>query len=157
MYNYISHIKEEFLWEIVMIKPKSIKYLGFGFYYDPIAKQYKAKPHAKSVAKFKSRMKLNYFKIGSMKRLCARLDNNIRYRLRMCIWKHWKTPKNRAKNLIKLGIPAWSAWKTAYNSGYAKVCRSWDVQQTISNARLKEYGLLSMEDYYMKRRTCQVD
>lgn len=41
----------------------------------------------------------------------------------MCIWKHWKTPKNKAKNLIKLGVPAWSAWKTAYLKGYAKPAR----------------------------------
>lgn len=160
-------------------KPKHLKYLGFGFYYDTFGKQYKARPHAKSVAKFKARMRrytcrswgvsnrvkvqklnqlirgwINYFKIGSMKSLCAQIDTNIRYRLRMCIWKHWKTPKNRAKNLIKLGIPAWSAWKTAYISGYAKVCKSWDVQQTISNARLAEFGLISMKDYYMKRITC---
>ena len=45
---------------------------------------------------------VNYFKIGSMKSLCERMDSNIRYRLRMCIWKHWKTPQNRAKNLMKL-------------------------------------------------------
>lgn len=41
---------------------------------------------------------INYFKIGSMKGLCERLDGNIRYRLRMCIWKHRKTPKNRAES-----------------------------------------------------------
>ena len=34
-----------------------LKYLGFGFYYDTHARQYKAKPHAKSVEKFKKRMK----------------------------------------------------------------------------------------------------
>lgn len=28
---------------------------------------------------------VNYYKIGSMKGLCERLDGNIRYRLRMCI------------------------------------------------------------------------
>ena len=73
----------------------------------------------KAVAKFKAQMKkltcrswgvsnrykvqklnqlirgwINYFKIGNMKGLCERLDSNIRYRLRMCIWKHWKTPQN---------------------------------------------------------------
>ena len=96
-------------------KPSGLKYLGFGFYFDSRAHQYKAKPHAKSVAKFKRRMKeltrrswgvsnsykvaklnqlirgwINYFKIGSMKTLCKQLDANNRYRLRMCIWKHWK-------------------------------------------------------------------
>ena len=96
-------------------RPSGLKYLGFGFYFDSKAHQYKAKTYAKSIAKFKKRMKeltcrswgvsnsdkvekvnqltrerINYFKIGSMKTLCAKLDSNIRYRLRMCIWKHWQ-------------------------------------------------------------------
>ena len=33
-------------------KPKGIKYLGFGFYFDSFAKAYKARPHPKAVAKF---------------------------------------------------------------------------------------------------------
>lgn len=157
-------------------KPKGIKYLGFGFYFDLFAKGYKARPHPKAVAKFKAQMKkltcrswgvsntykvrklnqlirgwINYFKIGSMKGLCERVDSNIRYRLRMCIWKHWKTPKNRATNLIKLGIPVWSAWKTAYWHGYARPARCWDVQQAISNKRLADFGLISMLDYYTAR------
>ena len=42
------------------------------------------------------------------------MDKHIRFRLRMCIWKHWKNPQNRAKNLIKLGISKKYAWSTAY-------------------------------------------
>ena len=38
-------------------KFKGIKYLGFGFYCDSSAKEYRARPHAKSVAKFKAKMK----------------------------------------------------------------------------------------------------
>ena len=162
-------------------KPKGIKYLGFGFYFDSFAaKAYKAKPHPKAVAKFKARMKeltcrswgvsnaykvlklnqlirgwINYFKIGSMKGLCQRLDGSIRYRLRMCIWKHWKTPKNRAKNLIKLGVPQWAAKRTSYAKGYARVCRATDICQAISNKRLAAFGLISMLDYYTSRcATC---
>ena len=88
-------------------KPQGLKYLGFGFYFDSGAHPFKAKPHAKSVAKFKKRMKeltsrswgvsnsykveklnqlirgwINYFRIGSMKTLCKELDGNIRFRLR---------------------------------------------------------------------------
>ena len=66
---------------------------------------------------------INYFKIASMKTLCVKMDSNIRYRLRMCIWKHWKTPQNRAKNLIKLGINKYTAWKVAYaGARIAYVC-----------------------------------
>lgn len=46
--------------------------------------------------------------------LCERMDSHIRYRLRMCIWKFWKKPKNRAKNLIKLDVLQWAAFKIAY-------------------------------------------
>ena len=162
-------------------KPKGIKYLGFGFYYDTFAKKYRARPHAKSVAKFKARMKeltcrsrgvpnshkvqklnqlirgwINYFKIGSMKKLCEKLDTNIRYRLRMCIWKHWKTPQNRAKNLMKLDVPRWAAYKIAYcGDRYARLAHNGWVQTAVSNKRLAEFGLISMSDCYAERRvTC---
>ena len=45
-----------------------------------------------------------YFKIGSILTATRRLDTVIRYRFRMCIWKHWKNPKTRYKNLVKLGV-----------------------------------------------------
>ena len=159
-------------------KPKGIKYLGFAFYFDSFAKAYKARPHAKSIERFKATMRkltrrswgvsndykvqklnqlirgwINYFKIGSMKRLCERLDSNIRYRLRMCIWKHWKTPQNREKNLVKMGVPRWAAHKVA-NTGnrIAHMCHNGWIQKAISNERLAEFGLISMSDYYADRR-----
>ena len=87
-----------------------------------------------------------------MKNLCTKLDSNIRYRLRMCIWKHWKTPQNRAKNLIKLGINKYTAWKVAYaGARIAYVCNKGAVNVAISNKRLNRYGLVSMLDYYTER------
>lgn len=126
-------------------KPSGLKYLGLGFYYDARVYQYKAKPHVKSVEKFKKRVKeltcrswsvsnsykvekfnqlirgwINYFKIESMKALCKRMDKHIRYRLRMCICKQWKTLQGRARNLTKLGVPQWVVWRMAYAKGYEK-------------------------------------
>ena len=158
-------------------KPKGIKYLGFGFYFDTFAKAYKARPHPKAIAKFKAQMKkltcrswgvsnaykvrklnelirgwINYFKIGSMKKLCEQLDGNIRYRLRMCIWKHWKTPKNRAKNLMALEVPSWAAYKVAYSgTRIARMCHTVWVNMAISKKRLADFGLISMSDYYTAR------
>jgi predicted XRE-type DNA-binding protein len=95
---------------------------------------------------------INYFKIGSMKTLCAKMDSNIRYRLRMCIWKHWKTPQNRAKNLMKPGINKYTAWKVAYaGERIAYACNKGAVNIAISNKRLASFGLISMLDYYTKR------
>lgn len=162
-------------------KPKGIKYLGFGFYFDPFAKAYKAKPHPKAVAKFKVQMKkltgrswgvsnsykvfklnqlirgwVNYYRIGSMKSLCERFDSNIRFRLRMCIWKHWKTAQNRAENLIKLGISRKFAWSTAYYGAHiAHVCQGGAMNMAVTKERLTRFGLVSMADYYAERRvTC---
>ncbi|MGN9056399.1 group II intron reverse transcriptase/maturase [Bariatricus sp. HCP28S3_A7] len=158
-------------------RPSGLKYLGFGFYFDSRAHQYKAKPHAKSVEKFKKRMKIltrrswgvsnsykveklnqlirgwiNYFKIGSMKTLCKELDANIRFRLRKCIWKHWKNPQTRERNLMKLGIDKKTAHKAANCSrAYAHVCSCGAVNIAITNKRLTSFGLVSMLDYYTER------
>ena len=182
MRNLTRFIEEKLGLKVNMTKskidrPRGLKYLGFGFYFDTHAKQYKSKPHAKSIAKFKARMKkltirswgvsneykiaklnelirgwINYFRLGSMKKLCIQLDQNIRYRLRMCIWKNWKTPKDRAKNLIKLGVNRKRAYATAY-SGHriARVCRGTAISVAISNERLTRFGLDSMLDYYTER------
>ena len=182
MRNLTRFIEEKLGLKVNMTKskidrPRGLKYLGFGFYFDTHAKQYKAKPHTKSIEKFKARMKkltsrswgvsneykiaklnelirgwINYFRIGSMKQVCIQMDQNIRYRLRMCIWKHWKTPKNRAKNLIKLGVNRKRAYATAY-SGHriARVCRGTAISVAINNERLTRFGLVSMLDYYTER------
>jgi hypothetical protein len=88
-----------------------------------------------------------------MKELCRRMDSNIRYRLRMCIWKHWKTPQNRAKILMKLDVPRWAAFNVAYcGNRYARIARNGWVQRAISNKRLAAFGLISMQDYYAEKR-----
>ena len=95
---------------------------------------------------------INYFKIGSMKTLCRELDGSIRYRLRMCIWKHWKTPQNRAKNLMKLDVPRWAAFKIAYcGDRYTRLAHNGWIQKAISTKRLTSFGLVSMLDYYTER------
>ena len=131
MRNISRFIEEKLGLKVNMIKskvdkPQGLKYLGFGFYFDSKAHQYKAKPHAKSVAKFKKRMKeltcrswgvsnsykveklnqlirgwINYFKIGSMKTLCKELDSRIRYRLRMCIriFRNLKTSRRKTLHI----------------------------------------------------------
>ena len=182
MRNISRFIEEKLGLKVNMTKskvdrPSGLKYLGFGFFKDSKAHQYKARPHAVSVAKFKHKMRkltcrswgvsnrykieklnqlirgwINYFKIGSMKKLCKILDSNIRYRIRMCIWKHWKTPQNRAKNLMKLGVNRKKAFATAYTgSRIARVCRGVAISYAISNERLAAFGLVSMLDYYTER------
>jgi hypothetical protein len=155
-------------------KPTGIKYLGFGFFWDVSSHQFKAKPHQKSVEKLKLKLKrltsrswgvstayrmvklkqliigwVNYYKIGMMKKLCKTLDEHVRFRLRMCIWKQWKKVRTRYKNLIKLGISRSKAWEWANTrKGYARIARSFVLCRTITNERLKKFGLVSLLDRY---------
>ena len=84
-----------------------------------------------------------------MKTICIDLDAHVRFRLRMCIWKQWKKVRTRFKNLIKLGIPKGKAWEWANTrKGYARVASSFILCRTITNERLKKFGLVSLLDQY---------
>ena len=48
---------------------------------------------------------INYYGIAKCKGIVVQLDKWIKQRLRMCIWKQWKKPRTKYKNLVKLGIP----------------------------------------------------
>ncbi|MBU5595752.1 group II intron reverse transcriptase/maturase [Amphibacillus sp. MSJ-3] len=153
---------------------RDFKFLGFGFYKDYYANQYKAKPHDKSVERFKYKLKqltkrnwsvdtkyrvgrinqvirgwINYFKIGYMKRLLVNIDAHLRVRLRTCIWTKWKTAENRRKNLIKLGLNRNKAYEYSHSSkGATRVAYSWILTTTITNERLARFGLVSGLEHY---------
>ncbi|MCD7036741.1 group II intron reverse transcriptase/maturase [Metabacillus sp. GX 13764] len=154
----------------------NMKFLGFGFFRDYQEGLYKAKPHRKSVETFQYKLKqltrknwsvdtkfqverinqlvrgwVNYFKIGVMKTLLKNIDAHTRFRLRMCIWKKWKTPKNRRKNLIKLGMNRNDAYKNSHTSkGPARIASSWVLTTTITNKRLAAFGLVPGVQHYTK-------
>ena len=44
---------------------------------------------------------VGYFKLADMKTSLEVIDQWLRRRIRMCIWKAWKLPKTRVKNLIR--------------------------------------------------------
>ena len=48
---------------------------------------------------------LNYYGIASMKNNIDDINGWLYHRIRMCIWKQWKKPRTKYKNLVKLGIP----------------------------------------------------
>ena len=154
-------------------QPNGIKYLGFGFYYDKQSSLWKAKPHSKSIATLKSKLKwltnrswsvsweyrilkirqlivgwINYYRIGNFATLCRKLDKQIRFRIRMYLWKKWKTIRNREKQLRKLGALPWQAktWANCRKS-YAR-CASTFLQTKLTNDLLYNKGLPSMVAQY---------
>lgn len=154
-------------------KPNDIKYLGFGFYYDEFHRQWKAKPHQVSINKLKDKLKkltkrswsvsweyrctklrqliigwVNYYRIGQFKMICQKIDRLIRFRIRMYLWKKWKTNKNRERQLRKLGACQWQAktWSNTRKS-YAR-CASTFLLSVITNGLLNRKGLPSLTDQY---------
>ena len=156
-------------------RPDDIKYLGFGFYLRN--GKYKPKPHIKSIERFKKKLKnetirkvstsiifkisrlnpiirgwINYFRICDMNFWMEKLDSHLRVRLRMCIWKQWKTPRNRTKQLRKCGLPEWQC-KAYGNSrkGYARLAKSGFMTHAIPKSTFDKAGLVSLLEYYLKQ------
>ena len=48
---------------------------------------------------------LNYYGIASMKNNIDDINGWLYHRIRMCIWKQWKKPKTKVRNLINMGVP----------------------------------------------------
>ncbi len=48
---------------------------------------------------------LNYYGIASMKNSIEDINSWLYHRIRMCIWKQWKRPRTKIRNLLKMGVP----------------------------------------------------
>jgi len=96
---------------------------------------------------------LNYFRSASIRGKLNALDGWVRNRLRYCIWHHWKRPRRRVKNLIRLGVHPDLAWQWGHSrmGGWAVSC-SPILGTTITLDRLKLRGYLSFLEYYLERR-----
>lgn len=57
----------------------------------------------------------NYYRLTASKRPVEALDGWIRRRLRLTLWRQWKRPYTRARNLMRLGLTEQRAWMSATN------------------------------------------
>ena len=57
----------------------------------------------------------NYFRLAETKGVLEDLDGWIRRKLRCILWRQWKRPYARAKNLMKRGLKEERAWNSATN------------------------------------------
>jgi group II intron reverse transcriptase/maturase len=88
---------------------------------------------------------VNYYGIAEIKSFLQQTDMWLRRRIRMYIWKQWKKPKTRIKELIKLGATADEAKRISYSrKGYWHSVQTWEVKSKLSNKRLETLGLLNL-------------
>ena len=98
---------------------------------------------------------LGYFGIASMKTTMQRWDEWLRCRIRMYIWKQWKNPRTRIRNLMKLGLPEWRACEAVYSGkAYWRTAHHASVQWAISNKRLAQVGYYSVLARYESLHLC---
>jgi RNA-directed DNA polymerase len=119
-------------------RPWDRKFLGYSF---TAHKQCKVRVAAKSVQRFREHLKalfrmgkgrnlkrfiqkdlnpvirgwINYFRLTETKGFAEELDQWIRRRLRLLLWRQWKRPWARFKNLMKFGIAEERAARSAFN------------------------------------------
>jgi len=92
-----------------------------------------------------------YFRLAAAKKHCAELDGWIRRRLRMCLWKQWKKPKTRLRNLRALGVPEWAAQRMA-NSQRGPWEMSRNMNNALATAYWQQQGLRSLLERYNELR-----
>ena len=90
---------------------------------------------------------LHYFKLARVKEVFKELDKWIRHKLRVIIWRQWKHPRTRAKNLIKLGLGQERAHQSAYNGhGPWWNAGSSHMNQAFSKTFFMRIGLLPLQE-----------
>jgi group II intron reverse transcriptase/maturase len=135
----------------VSIHPQSVK--RFKGKVKEITKRNRGKSFDKIVSELKKFTDgwIQYFGIADMKDLMDKLNQWIRRRLRMYIWKQWKKIGTKARNLMKLGATEKNAWRWANTrQSYWHIANSWILATTITNERLELRGYA---DIYKKYET----
>ncbi len=56
-----------------------------------------------------------YFKLTETKRALEERDGWLRHKLRGILWRQWKRPYARARNLMQRGLTEERAWRSACN------------------------------------------
>jgi group II intron reverse transcriptase/maturase len=149
-----------------------MKYLGYGFYVS--RGKCRLRLHEKSEAKLRRKLKqitsrsngmgyeqrktalrnylqgwTEYFKYADMGSKVRDIDQWLRRRLRMCIWKSWKKPRTRVNNLIQCGIDRWHAYQWGNTGkGYWRIADSWILARAIGDESLRRAGYSWIGCYY---------
>jgi RNA-directed DNA polymerase len=153
-------------------KARNMKLLGYSFYRSQGAYRLRIAP--KSLARLKGKLReitskswsvsmsqrlkrlaevcrgwVNYFKLADARSHLQQIDQWVRRRLRYCIWRQWKRVRTRYKALRKLGASHRNAyiWANTRKGGW-HTAKSYVLSGTITNARLRKKGYVSLVELY---------
>lgn len=99
---------------------------------------------------------VNYFSIAEAKSHMTRLDELMRTRLRIVLWKQWKSITGRARNLMKMGLVKSRAYQLANTrKGYCRTANSPILLTTLDKKFFLRHGLDGFTNYYYWKTTHQ--
>jgi group II intron reverse transcriptase/maturase len=99
---------------------------------------------------------LNYYGIADMKTPIEDINGWLYHRIRMCIWKQWKKPGNKMRNLIRLGVPEHYAATIGYSRrSYWFISNNKAVIWALNKERLIRSGFYDLSRAYQSvHETC---
>ena len=151
---------------------RNFKFLGFALGRN--GRGIYVRVHPKSWKKFKSKLKdlssrksaqsikpslekikvyargwLNYYGVASMKNNIDDINGWLYHRIRMCIWKQWKKPRTKMRNLMKLGIPKYYAHMAANSRrGHWFCANLTTIKRAMTKERLINSGFYDLTIAY---------
>ncbi|WP_312543111.1 group II intron maturase-specific domain-containing protein [Enterococcus sp.] len=152
--------------------PLKRKFLGFCIH--PTKKGIKIRPHNKAKVTVKQKLKkitkrnrgrsvavlfkeikqlmngwINYYGIGEMKKFMNELNGWLKRRIRQYIWKQWKNPRTKRRNLMLLGIDKHKAYEWSYTrKGYWKIAKSHILHRSFTDKELVFRGYMDISSKY---------
>ena len=94
---------------------------------------------------------MGYYGLSYYYRPLPGLDEWLRRRIRMCVWKQWRYPRTKVKELMKLGVRKKDAMMTGGSSkSYWKLAKTLATNQGMSLKWFKTtVGLLSVKEQWI--------
>ena len=91
-----------------------------------------------------------YYALSQHYRPLPGIDEWIRRRVRMCHIKQWRRARTKIRNLINLGAVKDQAISVGLSSkGYWRLAKTYGSQSGLTNAYLKEQGLVSIRELWI--------
>ncbi len=88
---------------------------------------------------------VSYYRLAEVKGIFEELDQWLRRRLRLILWRQWKRPRTRLKELRRRGIDAVRAAASAYNGhGPWWNAGASHMNEAVQTAWLSQQGLVSL-------------
>ncbi|OKX85550.1 hypothetical protein AKL15_11730 [Corynebacterium glutamicum] len=154
--------------------------LGYAFY--PSREGYKLRVAGSAIARLKQRLReltsrrwsvdmdyridrinryvrgwMGYFQLAATPGVFKRLDEWLRRRMRQILWKQWKTPQARRRNLRRLGLSECQIGKATLSArSYWAVAKTPTLHKALGIAYWVDRGLVMLFTAWDRRRIAVV-